>query len=125
VHVAEADGNRTRQRRGTPPPSKLQRMPSIHDGLAITAFILAWFMPLLGFILGCVSIGSAHRDGRNASGLAIAGAVIGGLATVIIVIVIIAILGSQPDALQQYLNCLNNQLNNPDLVCTRHQAAEG
>lgn len=64
------------------------RSPSVHDGLAIAAFILIWFASPIGFILGCVSISAAHRDGRNASGLAVAAVVLGVLFTVVIIIVI-------------------------------------
>ncbi len=98
------------------------RAPSVHDGLAVTSFVLAFFLPLIGFILGWVSIAAAHRDGRRASGLAVAGMVIGGLATVVIVIAVIAVAsaaGSSTDQMNAYLNCLNTQLTtNPALVCT-------
>lgn len=93
--------------------------PSVHDGLSIAGFILAWFMPLIGFILSWVAISTAHRDGRKASGLAVAGMILGGLWTVIIVIVIIAVAASHTvDPTQQWINCLNQQLNNPNVICT-------
>ena len=46
------------------------RLRPVHNGLAITAFIVAWIIPLLGFILGCVSVSEAHSQGRDSSGLA-------------------------------------------------------
>ena len=71
------------------PAVQLQRQPSVHDGLSVTSFILAFFLPLIGFILGWVAVVSAHRDGRRASGLAVSGLVIGGLITGIITLVIV------------------------------------
>lgn len=93
--------------------------PSVHDGLSITGFILAWFIPLIGFILSWVAISTAHRDGRKASGLATAGVILGGLFTLIIVIVIIvAVSSATKDPTQQWIDCLNQQLNNPNIICT-------
>lgn len=66
------------------------KVPSRHDGLAITGFVLAFVLPLIGFILSLVSVVTAGREGRRASGLAVAGVVIGGLATAVVIIVIIA-----------------------------------
>src|SRR6202041_1720607 len=65
--------------------------PSVHDGLAVTAFVLAFFCPPLGVILGWVSISAANRDGRRSSGLAQAGLTIGLLLTVVLVIAVIAV----------------------------------
>jgi hypothetical protein len=73
----------------TPPRKSLS--PSEHDGLAITSFILAFVIPFLGLILGCVSIHSAYRDGREASGLAIASVFIGAIFTIVAIIAVIAI----------------------------------
>lgn len=73
---------------GAPVTPKLA--PSVHDGLAVTSFVISFFFPPLGFILGWVSVYTAGRDGRKASGLAAAAMVIGALATVIAVIVVIA-----------------------------------
>ncbi len=72
----------------SPPPGKNQ---SVHDGLAITCFILAFFAPLLGLILGFVSVSTAHRDNRRGSGLAVAAIIIGALGTIGIIIIVIAI----------------------------------
>lgn len=92
------------------------RGPSVHDGLSITGFVLAFVLPLIGFILSWVAIAAAHRDGRRTSGLAVAGLVIGGLIC-LVVVVIVAVAANQPDPTQQWINCLNQQLNNPNLVC--------
>ena len=96
------------------------RRPSVHDGLAITAFALAWLVPLVGFILGWVSVASAHRAGRRASGLAVAALVVGGIATVIITVVVIVAVAAASDAATQanlqnqqeqlYLQCLQSQV---------------
>jgi hypothetical protein len=72
----------------TPVTPKLA--PSVHDGLAVTSFVFAFFFAPLGFILGWVSVYTAGRDGRRASGLAAAAVVLGGLFTLIAVIVVIA-----------------------------------
>lgn len=72
------------------------RRPSVHNGLAITAFIMTWIFPPLGVILGMVSVGEAHRDGRYASGLAVA-AIILGLLFILIYVIIIASIVSAAD----------------------------
>jgi hypothetical protein len=72
-------------------PGAPRRAPSVHDGLAVTSFVIAFLFPPIGFILGWVSIASAHRDGRRASGLAEAAMTVGALATLIAVIAIIAL----------------------------------
>jgi heme/copper-type cytochrome/quinol oxidase subunit 2 len=75
------------------PPVTPQQAPSVHDGLAITSFVLAFIMPVLGFTLGCVSLSTARRDHRQASGLAVAAitlSVIFALIAVITVIVVVA-----------------------------------
>jgi hypothetical protein len=67
----------------TSPPTQPQlprgnpiRYPSRATGLDITAFVLAFFLPLIGVVLGHVGIHEAHKQGRRASGLAIASLVI-------------------------------------------------
>jgi hypothetical protein len=59
--------------------------------VALSAFILAWFFPPLGFILGCVSIVSDHHDGRKESGLATAAMIISALLVIAYVILIVNI----------------------------------
>ncbi len=106
------------RQRQQPPSRKLQLKPSQHDGLAITSFILAWFVPLIGFILGWVSIATAHREGRRPSGLATAATTIGAIgvvAVIIVVIVLIAHAGQQPDPTQQFITCTNDQINGTPL----------
>ena len=65
--------------------------PSVHDGLAITAFITAWFVPFIGLILGWVSVTSAHQRSRHASGLALAAVGIGMAGTLVWVLTLIAL----------------------------------
>jgi CHASE2 domain-containing sensor protein len=55
-----------------PAPVGIELLPRVHSNVALAAFILAWFFPPLGFILGWVSIVSDHNDGRKESGLAVA-----------------------------------------------------
>lgn len=93
---------------------------AVHDGLAVASLVLSLVYvgglgSLLAVIFGHKSRGAARRAGRQPSGLATAGLVLGyiGLAvTVIVVIVIIAVAASQPDATQQYINCVNNAIAN-------------
>lgn len=97
-----------------PQPPVPQRQPSQNTGLDITAFVLAFFFPLIGFILGWVAVSSAHKGGRKAAGLSVAAMIIGGVASLIIVVVLIAIGISAADATnhtQDYMNCVNNAIN--------------
>jgi Domain of unknown function (DUF4190) len=61
------------------------------DGAAIAALICAFFFPILGIIFGHVSRGQAKRAGKQPSGVATAGCVLGYIFTAITVIVIIAV----------------------------------
>lgn len=99
------------------PPAAVRR-PSVHDGLAITSFVLAFFVPLIGLILGWVSIVSAHRDGRRASGLAVAGTVIGAVATAVVLVIVIVLAVHATQTLsptQQFINCSQDQINGTPL----------
>lgn len=71
-----------------------RRGASVHDGLAITAFIVAWLVPFIGFILGWVSVTSAHKVNHRASGLAVAAVALGALAVIVWVIAISVLLGA-------------------------------
>jgi hypothetical protein len=71
-----------------PAPVSTELLPRIHSNVALSAFILAWFFPPLGFILGWVSLVSDRNDGRERSGLAVAAMII----SVIIVIAYISII---------------------------------
>lgn len=78
-----------------PVPLPQVRQPSRAEGIDITAFVLSFFLPLIGFILGWVGLAQAHKQNRNAHGLTIAAMIIGGLGTVLITIwIIIAIAAS-------------------------------
>lgn len=61
------------------------------NGCAIAGFILAFFMPLIGFILSIVGISKAKECGGDGKGLAIAGLVLS-LLDIIVYIIIIAVL---------------------------------
>jgi hypothetical protein len=108
-----------------PTPAEQQLGPQVHDGLAVASLILSlvWLGglgALLAVIFGHMSIQEAKRANRIPSGLAVAGMIIGliGLAAlVIIVIALIAHAASQPDPTQQWINCLQRQLNNPSVYC--------
>jgi uncharacterized membrane protein len=96
-------------------PPRPARLPSITNGIDVTAFILAFLLPLVGAIIGMVAISEAHKQGRQASGLAVAGVVIGWVAVAAVVIVVIAVVASQPsapDPAQQLQNCLQNAIAN-------------
>lgn len=54
-----------------------------HDGMAIASLCTSFFVPVLGIIFGGVSISAAHREHMRASGLAIAGLVIGIIGSVV------------------------------------------
>lgn len=88
------------------PSTKPPLLPPIHDGLAIAAFVTAWFMPPVGFILGCVSVSTSRSQGRKASGLAAAAITLSCIfALIIIIVVAVAVHKSQQ------LPC---DLNNPN-----------
>lgn len=97
-----------------PPRSQPVRLPSRATGIDVTAFILAFLIPLIGAIIGMVAIADAHKQGRQASGLAVAAVVIGWVAVLIVVIVVIAVAVAHqsPDPTQQYINCMNNAIAN-------------
>ena len=100
--------------------------PAVHDGLAIASLVLSlvWLGglgSLLAVIFGHMSHNEAKRANRQASGLATAGLVLGYKGLVAIAIVIIAVIvaaTNKPDPTQQWIDCLNRQLSNPNLVCT-------
>lgn len=110
-----------------PLPGKSARpgSPAVHDGLAVASLILSlvWLGglgSLLAVIFGHMSSNEAKRANRQVSGLATAGLVLGylGLATLAaILIALIAHAVSKPDPTQQWIDCLNRQLNNPGINC--------
>lgn len=53
-----------------------QAAPSKTNGLAITGFVLAFLLPLIGLILSIIGLVKAKNYGGNGQGLAIAGIVI-------------------------------------------------
>jgi hypothetical protein len=76
----------SRIEQGAPPPPQADA-----DGAAIAALICAFFVPILGIIFGHVSRGQAKRAGKQPSGVATAGCVLGYIFTAITIIVIIAV----------------------------------
>ena len=76
----------------TQSPQSGNKLPSARDGLAIAALVCAFFVPILGIIFGHVSNHNAKKAGREKSGLAIAGLILGyiftGLTALITVIAV-------------------------------------
>jgi tellurite resistance protein TehA-like permease len=90
------------------------------DGAAIGSIFGAFLFPPLGIILGHVSRNQAKRHNQIPSSIATLGCVLGYLFTGIYLIVIIAIVAAiakNADPTQQWINCLNQQINNPSIVC--------
>ncbi len=56
------------------------------SGLAIASLILAFFMPLLGLILGIIALALIKKSGEKGRGLAIAGVVISSVTILLVVI---------------------------------------
>jgi hypothetical protein len=73
-------------------PQSGSKLPSARDGLAIASLVCAFFVPILGIIFGHVSNHNAKKAGREKSGLAIAGLILGyiftGLTALITVIAV-------------------------------------
>lgn len=62
------------------------------NGCAIAGFVLAFFMPFIGFILSIVGIVKAKKEcGGSGKGLAIAGLIISLLSLILYVVLIVAI----------------------------------
>jgi hypothetical protein len=108
-----------------PPTPRPAPLPAKADGLAIASLVLSLTIPVIGSLLaivfGHLSHRDAEREGRMNSGVATAGLIIGylGLAAVAIVFIVIAASLHQPDPTQVWINCLNNQISNPSLVCNQ------
>ncbi len=75
-------------------------------GLSITAFVFAFVLPLVGLILGIIAVVKAKNDPEALKGLAIAAIVIGGIATIVVPIVIFGVfwysIGSPSEYLSDY-----------------------
>jgi hypothetical protein len=61
----------------TQSPQPGNKLPAARDGLAIASLVCAFFVPILGIIFGHVSNHNAKKAGREKSGLAIAGLILG------------------------------------------------
>jgi len=91
------------------PPSGL-RPKADADGPAIAGFIMAFIIPVAGFILGAVSQNQAKRRGLRQSGLATAAMVLGAAFTVIEVLAVIVIIAAAHKT-GGYDACINNEIN--------------
>ena len=88
----------------TPVYENVPRQQPVHNGLAIAAFIIAWIIPPLGFILGCVSVSEAHSHNRNASGLGSWAVALGLLFTTVYIIGIVVAVKSASTPVCDQLN---------------------
>jgi hypothetical protein len=98
-----------------PPPGSAAaaelRKPAAHDGMAISSMVLGilWLWGLgsiLAVIFGHVHLSAAKKDGRNPSGMAIAGLVLGYLGIVGALIITILIIVAAHDASTLNSNCV-------------------
>jgi len=76
----------------TPPTYTPAASSDKYNTLAIVGFILAFFVSLGGLIVSIIALGQIKRTGERGRGLALAGAIIGGLSLVIGIISGIAII---------------------------------
>jgi len=76
----------------TPPTYTPAASSDKYNTLAIVGFILAFFVSLGGLIVSIIALGQIKRTGERGRGLALAGAIIGGLSLVIGIISVIAII---------------------------------
>ena len=109
-----------------PPPGdpewmrKAARPQADADGAAIAALIMAFVIPPLGIVFGCVATSQARRKGLRPSGVASWGIGLGVIFTAVYVIVIIvAIVAASKDA--SYQACVANAVSSgldPAVFCT-------
>jgi tellurite resistance protein TehA-like permease len=91
------------------------------DGAAIGSIFGAFLFPPLGIILGHVSRSQAKRHNQIPSSVATLGCVLGYIFTIIsliVIIIIVAAIAKSADPTQQYINCINQQLNDPSITCS-------
>lgn len=92
-----------------------QGTPALNNGLAITAFVAAFVFPPAAVVLGHVSHHEAKVAGRQPSGLATAGLVLGYIFIalgILLAIVLVASVAHTGDATDQYINCVNQAIAN-------------
>lgn len=69
--------------------------PMRTNTMAILALVFAFLFPLLGAIFGHVALGQIKRSGEEGKGLALAGVIVGwvftGIATMYVLLVIVAL----------------------------------
>ncbi|MET9199585.1 DUF4190 domain-containing protein [Gordonia sp. NPDC003585] len=62
------------------------------NGLAIASLILAFFIPIVGLVLGFIARSQIAKSGQQGSGLALAGILIGGVFTLLNTVALIVLL---------------------------------
>lgn len=72
---------------GYAPPGYVGLPPQRTNGLAIAAFVLAFFFSLLGLILGYVARSQIRESGEGGAGLALAAIIIGWVSIGIVALV--------------------------------------
>ncbi len=101
-------------------PAGPRRPVADADGAAIASLITAFFIPPVAIILGVVAQNQAHRRDLRPSAVAVWGTLLGAVFTVGVIIAVIVVAANQPDATQQWINCINNAVSNgqdPNVVC--------
>lgn len=78
--------------------------PNKTNGMAIAGLVLAFIIPLLGFILSIISLGQIKKRGEGGRGLAIAGIVISSLFMIFTVFAFLSILLAVPKMQQNARN---------------------
>lgn len=75
-------------------PAHWNLAPPQTSGLAIFSFIVVFFIPPLGAILGHVSRSEDKRNGRQPCGLALASVVIGWtFCAIVLMVILLAVIG--------------------------------
>ena len=64
----------------------MENSTSKTNTLAIVSLILAFFLPLIGAILGHVALGQIKKSGEEGRGLALAGVIIGWVLTALAIL---------------------------------------
>lgn len=82
----------TSQQPTTQHPSAAPYSPAPRTNtLAIVSLVLAFVAPLIGFILGFIALSQVKSRGENGRGLALGAVIVGGIITLLYVILIIAL----------------------------------
>ena len=82
----------TSQQPSTRYPSTAHHAPAPRTNtLAIVSLVLAFFAPLIGFVLGFVALSQVKSRSENGRRLALAAVIVGGVITALYVVLIIAV----------------------------------